>query len=100
MFIIKFVSFDKYVVKSEIWNFDENVIYSKDLLLVRCWCVTKEELGIKMLGNISNVGNLKSHVKEVKTTIEHIGLYLGLIFYTAIGAAVIVLLILRTNIKI
>ena len=44
-----------------------------------------------MLGNISNVGNLKSHVKEVKTTIEHIGLYLGLIFYTAIGAAVIYL---------
>ena len=44
-----------------------------------------------MLGNISNVGNLKSHVKEVKTTIEHIGLYLGLIFYTAIGAAVVIL---------
>ena len=44
-----------------------------------------------MLGNISNVGNLKSHVKEVKTTIEHIGLYLGLIFYTAIGAAVVTL---------
>ena len=51
-----------------------------------------------MLGNISNVGNLKSHVKEVKTTIEHIGLYLGLIFYTAIGAAVVTLrYISKTN---
>ena len=42
-----------------------------------------------MLGNISNVGNLKSHVKEVKTTIEHIGLYAGLILYTGVGAWVI-----------
>ena len=38
---------------------------------------------------LGNVGGFKSHVKEVKTTIEHIGLYLGLIVYTGLGAWVI-----------
>ena len=37
---------------------------------------------------LGNVGNFKSRVKEVKTTVEHIGLYVGLILYTGLGAAV------------
>ena len=33
-------------------------------------------------------GYARDHVKEVKTTIEHVGLYLGLIAYTGVAAAV------------
>ena len=40
----------------------------------------------KMLGN---VGKFKNNINdEVKTTIEHIGLYVGLMIYTSLGAAV------------
>ena len=38
-----------------------------------------------MLGNIGG----RHTIKEVKTTLEHIGLYIGLILYTGIGAGVI-----------
>lgn len=35
-------------------------------------------------------GYARDHVKEVKTTIEHVGLYLGLIAYTGVAAAIFV----------
>ena len=44
-------------------------------------------------------GYARDHVKEVKTTIEHVGLYLGLIAYTGVAAAVKYLLFYNLNAK-
>ena len=44
-------------------------------------------------------GYARDHVKEVKTTIEHVGLYLGLIAYTGVAAAVKHLFFYKSNAK-
>ena len=68
-------------------NYSNRVTKNKsNLFLQKKW--------FRMLG-----GYARDHVKEVKTTIEHVGLYLGLIAYTGVAAAVKHLFFYKFNAK-
>ena len=75
------------IISAEIFEFSNRVAKNKNKLF---W----QKKWFRMLG-----GYARDHVKEVKTTIEHVGLYLGLIAYTGVAAAVKHLFFYMSNAK-